>query len=153
MPSAVAPFRRSETQGRLLAEIFLGSSEHTISPLVEAAETSPATTMRDVDRLEASGYVTGRHYGKAHVVTANVQHPLQGPLQEIIGHSYGPVPILHDLLTRQTDIDQALILGSWAERASRIPGHDPNAIDVLAIGTIRPRAGAALAGEGGRLGS
>lgn len=143
----MAPFLRSETQGRILAEIFFGNGEHTISSLAKAAGTSPATAMREVDRLEASEYVNSRHYGKARVVTANERHPLYRPLREIIQYSYGPVPILHDLLNHQPDIDQALIFGSWAERASGIPGHDPEDIDVLAIGTIRPRAAAALANE------
>lgn len=147
----MAPFLRSETQGRILAEIFFGTGEHTISSLAKAAGTSPATAMREVDRLEASGYVAGRHYGKSRVVTANEQHPLHRPLREIIRYSYGPVPILHDLLERREDIDKALIFGSWAERASGIPGHDPNDIDVLAIGTIRPRAAAALANEASEL--
>lgn len=151
MPSAMAPFLRSETQGRLLAEIFFGAGEHTISSLGQAADTSPATAMREVDRLEASGYVKGRHYGKSRVVTANEQHPLYRPLREIIRYSYGPVPILHDLLEGHPDIDQALIFGSWAERASGIPGHNPNDIDVLAIGAIRPRAAAALANDASEL--
>lgn len=147
MPSALAPFLRSETQGMILAEIFMGHGEHTISSLAKAAGTSPATVMREVDRLVAAGYVTDRHIGRARVVTASTQHPLYRALQEIIGYSYGPVPVLRSVLQAHPDIDQALIFGSWAERASGIPGHDPNDIDVLVIGKMRPRAAAALANQ------
>lgn len=147
MPSALAPFLRSETQGAILAELFIGHGEHTISSLAKTVGTSPPTVMREVDRLVAAGYVTDRHLGRVRIVTANIQHPLYRPLQDIIRYSYGPVPILHDLLERQPGIDQALIFGSWAERASGIPGHDPKDIDVLVIGTMRPRAAAALANK------
>ena len=147
MPSALAPFLRSETQGVILAEIFMGNGEHTISSLAKAAGTSPATVMREVDRLVAAGYVIDSHVGRARLVIADTQHPLYKPLQEIIRYSYGPVPVLQRLLESQPDIDQALIFGSWAERASGIPGHDPNDVDVLVVGTMRPRAAAVLANE------
>jgi DNA-binding transcriptional ArsR family regulator len=147
MPSTLAPFLRSETQGALLAEILLGNAEHTITELATAADTSPATVTREVDRLVAAGYATERHVGRARLISANTQHPLYQPLKQIISYTYGPVPILHGLLESQTDIDQALIFGSWAERASGVPGHDPNDIDVLAVGKIRPRAAAALANQ------
>lgn len=145
MPSTLAPFLRSETQGEILAEIFIGSGEHTITSLARKAGASPATAMREVDRLVEAGYVVDRHIGRARVITANTVHPLYRPLQEIIRYSYGPVPILRDLLKDEPEIHQALIFGSWAERASGIPGHDPNDIDVLVIGALRPRAAAALA--------
>ncbi len=147
MPSALAPFLRSETQGAILAEIFIGHGEHTISSLAKKVGTSPSTVMREVDRLVESGYATDHHVGRARVVNANPRHPLYKPLREIVRYSYGPVPILHNLLERHPDIHQAFIFGSWAERASGIPGHDPNDIDVMVIGTMRPRAAAALANQ------
>lgn len=147
MPSALAPFLRSETQGALLAEIFMGHAEQTISALAKAADTSTATVIREVDRLVAAGYATERHVGRARLISVNTQHPLYQPLREIISYTYGPVPILHGLLAAQPDVDHALIFGSWAERVSGVPGHDPNDIDVLAVGKIRPRAAAALANQ------
>ncbi|MFF1829818.1 hypothetical protein [Paenarthrobacter sp. NPDC058040] len=147
MPSALAPFLRSETQGVILAEIFMGQGEHTITSLARAADTSPATVMREVDRLVAAGYVEDRHVGRARVVTANIGHPLYKALLEIIRYSYGPVPVLTALFESRPGVDQALIFGSWAERASGVPGHDPNDIDVLVVGSLRPRVAAALANE------
>lgn len=146
-PSAMAPFLRSEAQGRILAEIFLGHGEHTISSLAKAAGVSLPTAMREVDRFVEAEYITDRYIGRARVVAANPQHPLYRPLLEIIRYSYGPVPILHNLLEGRSEIDEALIFGSWAERASGIPGHDPRDIDVLVVGEIRPRAAAAIASE------
>lgn len=147
MPSALAPFLRSDTQGVLLAEIFMNDAEHTISALAKVAETSTATVIREIDRLVAAGYATERHVGRARLIKANTHHPLYRPLKEIISYTYGPVPILQGLLESHPDIDHALIFGSWAERASGVPGHDPNDIDVLAVGKIRPRAAAALANQ------
>lgn len=147
MPSALVPFLRSEVQGAILAEIFLGNGEHTISSLAKAVGTSQPTAMREVDRLVEAGYVTDRHIGRARVITSNTQHPLFRPLQEIVRYSYGPVPILHSLLANRPEIQDALIFGSWAERASGVPGHDPSDIDVLIIGDMRPRAAAVLANE------
>jgi len=147
MPSALLPFLRSEAQGAILAEIFLGHGEHTISSLAKTVGTSIPTAMREVDRLVEAGYVTDRHIGRARVITANTQHPLFRPLHEIVRYSYGPVPILRNLLAKHPEIQDALIFGSWAERASGVPGHDPNDIDVLLVGDMRPRAAAVLANE------
>lgn len=59
--------------------------------------------------------------------------------------------ILRTLLAGRPEIDQALIFGSWAERAVGRTGHEPNDVDVLAIGSIRPRPAAVLAREASEL--
>jgi predicted nucleotidyltransferase len=49
--------------------------------------------------------------------------------------TYGPLPVLTDLLAGATGVTAAFIYGSWAARYQGEPGPVPNDIDVLVVGT------------------
>lgn len=147
-PSALAPFLRSDVQGALLGELYADPSrEHTISTLATAVGTSPTTAMREVDRLVEAGYLNDRHIGRSRMVCVNTEHPLYQPISQIVRHSYGALPVLSNLLSGIQGIREALVYGSWAARSVGIPGRDPHDVDVLVVGSIRPRAAARIAAE------
>jgi predicted nucleotidyltransferase len=68
------------------------------------------------------------------MVQANTNHPLFQPMRDLVMATYGPEPVLRDLMNTIGGIDQAYIYGSWAKRRSGSPGHFPHDVDVLVVG-------------------
>lgn len=89
IPSALAPFLRSEAQGLILEALFLGHGEHTISSLAKSADTSPTTASREVSRLVAAEVVTARSIGRIRLVTVNTRHALYAPTRAVLAYAYG----------------------------------------------------------------
>ena len=54
--------------------------------------------------------------------------------------TFGPVPVLRELLADVSGVRQAWIYGSWAARYAQQPGPVPGDIDVLVVGTVDPDA-------------
>lgn len=57
------------------------------------------------------------------------------PLTDLLAVTYGPLPVLTDLLSGVEGVGQAYIYGSWAARYLGEPGPVPQDVDVLAVGT------------------
>ncbi|MBC7723887.1 MAG: MarR family transcriptional regulator [Burkholderiaceae bacterium] len=134
--SLLTPILRSDTQGRLLAELVLHPDrELTLTDLAKRVGVAAPTIMRDVDRLVAGGTLKDRRQGRSRLISANDQHPMYRPLREIVLYGYGPAAVLPELLRTIPGIAQAYLYGSWAERYTGTPGADPADIDVLVIGT------------------
>lgn len=57
------------------------------------------------------------------------------PLTDLLAVTYGPLPVLGDLLSGVAGVEQAYIYGSWAARYLGEPGPVPNDVDVLVVGT------------------
>lgn len=131
----LAPILRSDTQGRLLSDLYL-FPERGLTPtqLAASAGTSLPTVLREVDRLLESGYVLERRSGRNRYIQVNIAHPLFRPLSEIIEYAYGPIAVLPRLLAPISGIREAYVYGSWAARIAGEPGHDPHDIDVLVVG-------------------
>jgi hypothetical protein len=53
----------------------------------------------------------------------------------LLAVTYGPLPVLTDLLSEVEGVGQAYIYGSWAARYLGEPGPVPKDVDVLAVGT------------------
>jgi len=134
--SLLSPILRSDTQGRLLAELVLHPErELTLTDLAKRVGVAAPTIMRDVDRLVDGGVVKDRRLGRARLISINTEHPLARPLAEIVLYGYGPAALLPELLAGVAGIEHALIYGSWAERYTGTPGADPADVDVLIVGT------------------
>lgn len=131
----LAPLLRSDSQGLLLASLFLDPSrEFTLSELATRSGMSVASVMRDVDRLLESEYLTERRVGRSRLVRVNQEHSLFKPLSEIVLHAYGPEVVIHSLLKNVSNISKAFIFGSWAERITGTAGPNPQDIDLILIG-------------------
>jgi len=131
----LTPILRSDTQGRLLADLYLFPDRGlTPTQLALSAGTSLPTVLREVDRLLTAGYVTERRSGRNRYIQVNVAHPLFRPLSEIIDYAYGPIAVLPRVLAPINGIAEAYVYGSWAARIAGEPGHDPHDIDVIVVG-------------------
>lgn len=142
----LSPLLRSDTQGRLLAQLFAHPKRDlSVSELARLAQATLPTVLRDVDRLVEAGYLTERRMGRNRMVRANEGHPLFVPLSQIVIYGYGPTAVLPELLADVPGIDAAYIYGSWAARLEGQPGDEPNDIDLLVVGDAEPSQFYALA--------
>ena len=69
-------------------------------------------------------------------MTVNTSHPLYTSMAEIVAATYGPVPVLRDLLGSISTIESAFIYGSWAARRAGRAGPLPRDVDLMVIGDI-----------------
>jgi predicted nucleotidyltransferase len=77
----------------------------------------------------------GRCQRRVRAVTDSL---LSRPLTDLLAVTYGPLPVLTDLLADVEGITEAYIYGSWAARYRGEPGPAPADVDVLVIGTADP---------------
>jgi predicted nucleotidyltransferase len=132
----LAPLFRSDTQGRLLAAVFVApDDEHSITELANRAGTSVPTALREIDRAESTGVVTVRRVGNTRLVRANAEHPLYESIYRLVLATYGPPAVLAQEFENVAGIEVLLIFGSWAARYSGVSGRAPNDIDVLVVGS------------------
>ncbi|MGV8852102.1 MAG: winged helix-turn-helix domain-containing protein [Rhodoglobus sp.] len=131
----LSPILRSDTQGRMLAALFLHPErEYRATELAREAQVSLPTILRDIDRLTESGYLVERTSGRNRYLRANTEHPIFGSLASVLRYAYGPLAILPPLLSAIPGISEAYIFGSWAARYAGATGPDPQDIDVIAVG-------------------
>lgn len=137
----LAPVLRSDTQGKLLAEVFADpEAEHTVSALAVRAGTSLATALREIGRAEAARIVATRRLGNTRLVRADTANPLYSPYSEIVLATYGPPAVIREELAGVAGIERLYLFGSWAARYSGEAGRAPNDIDVLVVGDPDPSA-------------
>lgn len=131
----LAPLLRSDTQGRLLAELYLHPGrERTTTELAALADTALANASREVRRLVDAGFLLARSSGRNKYLRVNEEHPLFRPVAEILRHAYGPVAVLGPLLRDVPGVDEAYVFGPWAARLAGETGAEPGDVDVLVIG-------------------
>lgn len=131
----LAPLLRSDTQGRLLAELYLHPDrELTATELAGLVGTGVPNAWRELSRMADAGFLTVRSSGRNRYLRVNEQHPLYGPVSQILRYAYGPVAVLGPLLSEVSGVQEAYIYGSWAARLAGEVGPDPQDIDVLVIG-------------------
>lgn len=131
----LTPFLRSDAQGAVLAEALLDpTTELTISEIARRAGVLPAVAHREVSRLVEADVLRDRREGNNRLVRANTEHPLWPLMSQIVVETYGPVPLLRNLLAVLSGIREAYIYGSWAGRRAGQPGPPPRDIDVLVVG-------------------
>ena len=147
---AVAPFLRSDSQARILAEILLTDREQTLSEIAHATHVALPTVQREVDRLTRAGITKGRKQGRNRLVSADSTYPLIGPLTQIIAASYGPTTIIHEVFAGLEGLEHLIIFGSWASRLAGIHGPFPGDIDVLLVGADLSKLDAYRAAEAAR---
>jgi predicted nucleotidyltransferase len=140
-PSVIAPFFRSDAQGRILAAALLDPVERPLSDIAVRTDTPLTTVQREVSTLETAGVLISRKVGAARLVTANVDYPLLEPLRQIVAATYGPVDAVREAFAGLEGVDELIVFGSWAARMEGIPGGFPGDVDVLVVGTA-PRMAA-----------
>ena len=134
-PPPLAPFLRSDTQGKILALLLLDPADaHSLADVARAVDAPTAVVHKEVSRLVDAGVLIDARQGRSRLVRANPDYRLLRPLTELIMGTYGPVPILTRELADVSGIDAAYIYGSWAARHEGDAGAEPRDIDVLVVG-------------------
>lgn len=148
----LAPLLRSDTQGRLLAELYLHpNEERTTTELARLADTAVPNASRELRRLVGAGFLHARASGRNRYMRVNQDHPLYRPVAEILRYAYGPVAVLAPLLREVPGVEEAYIYGSWAARLAGEVGPDPEDIDLLVVGDTVDRSVLDVASETARL--
>ena len=130
------PLLRSQTQGDLLALLFLHpQQEYSLTEIARRIGVSTSGVHHEVTRLLDAGFVADRRVGNTRLVRANASTVVAEPLTQLLAVTYGPLPVLHDLLVDEPLVDEAFIYGSWAARYLGVPGPVPEDVDVLVVGT------------------
>lgn len=134
-PSALLPFLRSRLQGDLLAITYLHPDrEYSISELASLIDGTVKNVHFEASRLVKHGLLEGRKVGNVRLVRAALDHPLVEHLTGLMALTYGPLPVLTELLSPIEGILEAYIYGSWAARYAGQVGPPPNDVDVLVVG-------------------
>jgi DNA-binding transcriptional ArsR family regulator len=132
----LAPFLRSDTQGKILALLLLNPDDaYSLADVARAVDAAPAVVHKEVSRLVEAGVLRDSRQGRSRLVHANPEYRLHRPLTELITGTYGPAPILAGELSAVSGIDAAYIYGSWAARHEGNEGDQPRDIDVLVVGS------------------
>lgn len=135
-PSWLLPLLRSRVTGALLALLYLHPDrDYSLTEAGKAVGASPKVMSTEADRLVTAGLVREARRGQARLIRAETSGPVSRPLTDLLAVTYGPLPVLSDLLSGITGVERAYIYGSWAARYLGEPGPVPHDVDVLVVGT------------------
>jgi DNA-binding MarR family transcriptional regulator len=135
--AALSPILRSDTQGMILAQLFMNpGDDFSISELARQANTSTPTAMREVERLLESQLVTQRQIGRARLIQVNTKHELHDAIRKIVAYSYGPAAVLPAALYGIEGLEQAYLYGNYAAYLKKEKASDSPEIDLLLVGYV-----------------
>ena len=135
-PPPLLPLLRSRVQGDLLALLYLHPDrDYSLTEAAALIGASVKAVHAEAARLIAAGFVNDSRRGNVHLIRSATDTPVSRPLTELLAVTYGPQPVLTDLLRDAKGITHAFIYGSWAARYLGEPGPVPNDVDVLVVGT------------------
>jgi AraC-like DNA-binding protein len=135
--AALSPILRSDTQGMILAQLFMNpGDDFSISELARQANTSAPTAMREVERLLESQLVVQRTIGRARLIQVNTKHELHDAIRKIVAFSYGPAAVLPAALYGIEGLEQAFLHGNYAAYLKREQTSDSPEIDLLLVGYV-----------------
>jgi hypothetical protein len=138
-PPPLLPLLRSRVQGDLLALLYLHPDrDYSLTEAAALIGASVKTVHTEASRLIATGFIRDSRRGNAHLLRAVTDTPVSRPLTDLLAVTYGPLPVLNDLLADVEGITHAFIYGSWAARYLGEPGPVPGDVDVLVVGTADP---------------
>ncbi len=135
-PPPLLPVFRSRLVGDLLALILLDPERRwTAEELADRASGAYPTVTRELRRLGDAGIVLSDAVGRSRLWRANDRNPHFRPLSQLLAASFGPPQILAEEFRNVSGVDDLLIYGSWAARASGEPGPTPRDVDLLVLGS------------------
>lgn len=134
-PPLMAIFR-SRLQAEVLAAIYLRvwDTPVSISGLARDLGEPVSSVHREVQRLVEAGLLDEVKTGRTRLISRPDDDLIARALTELLAVSFGPLPVLTDLLAEVSDIDEAYIYGSWAARYRGENGPVPNDVDVIVVG-------------------
>ena len=133
---ALLPLLRSGVQGRLLALLYMHPDrEYSLTDAARLIGTSVKTVQKEASRLVEADFLRDRRQGNVRLLRAAADSIVTRPLTNLLAATYGPLPVLTDLLSGVDGVQAAFIYGSWAARYTGTPGPVPNDVDVLVVGS------------------
>jgi DNA-binding transcriptional ArsR family regulator len=133
--SALLPLLRSQTQGDLLALLFMNPTEEfTLIDVARRIGVSGPGVHHEVTRLVKVGFITDRREGNNRLIRAASDSVIARPLTDLLAVTHGPLPVLTKVLSEIPGVQRAYIYGSWAARYLGEPGPIPKDVDVLVLG-------------------
>lgn len=134
-PPPLLPILRSQVAGELLALLYLHpDTEYSLTEVANALHSSVQSVQHEASRLTEAGLIQDRRRGNLRLIRSGPESLLTRPLTELLAATYGPLPVLQELLNTTPGIESAYIYGSWAARYCGEPGPIPADIDVLIVG-------------------
>lgn len=131
---ALLPVLRSQAQGEILAFLYVDTQrDWTVSDLSRSLGIPLTTAQSEIARLEEWGIITSRKVGRSRLLRASTEHPVAGPLSQLILMTFGPLPVIAAEFAACRP-EHVIIFGSWASRFSGEFGDSPADIDVLVVG-------------------
>ena len=128
------PLLRLNVQGALLALLYLHpDAEYSLSEAASIIGASVKAVHSEASRLVEGGFAADRRIGNVRLLRAVQDSILARPLTDLLAVTYGPMPVLTDLLDAVDGIQHAFIYGSWAARYLGEPGPIPDDVDVLVV--------------------
>jgi hypothetical protein len=144
---ALLPIFRSQAQAELLTWLYLHPVEKfSLTDLAKRVGASVPTIHREAERLVESSLAVETKQGRNRLLAANPGHPATDALARLLEVTFGPRQVIAEEFAQLPGVDQLLLFGSWAARYSGVPGHTPNDVDVMVIGTV-DREGLYAAGD------
>lgn len=138
-PPALLPVLRSQVAGDLLALLYLHpEEEYSLTEAAGAIDASLNAVHYEVARLSEAELIQTRKRGNLRLIRAVTDSLLTRPLTDLLAVTYGPLPVLTDLIAGVDGVNEAYIYGSWAARYRGEPGPVPVDVDVLVVGTADP---------------
>lgn len=134
-PRPIFPLFRSPAQADLLTAIYLSNAPLSTDELLELTKLSRGGLHRLLQPLLSGGLVSRTKDGSKALYSANVDAPFYDAMLTLITVTEGPPTLLVKALSGVPGIERAFVFGSWAARTAGEPGHMPNDVDVIAIGT------------------
>jgi hypothetical protein len=112
--------------------------EYSLTEAANAIGANLPAVHYEVAKLSEGGLITTRKRGNLRLIRAVTDSPLTRPLTDLLAVTYGPLPVLTDLIAGVEGITEAYIYGSWAARYRGEPGPAPADVDVLIVGAADP---------------
>lgn len=135
-PPTLLPILRSQVAGDLLALLYLHpEAEYSLTEAASAIGANLPSVHYEVSKLAEGGLIVTRKRGNLRLIRAVNDSLLSRPLTDLLAVTYGPLPVLTDLIAGVEGVAEAYIYGSWAARYRGEPGLVPADVDVLVVGT------------------
>jgi predicted nucleotidyltransferase len=139
VPPPLLPILRSQVAGDLLALLYLHpEDEYSLTEAASAIGANTNAVHYEAGRLSEGGLIRTRKRGNLRLIRAVTDSLLTRPLTDLLAVTYGPLPVLTDLIANVEGITEAYIYGSWAARYRGEPGPVPVDVDVLVVGVPDP---------------
>lgn len=114
------PLLRSQIQGDLLALLYLHPDrEYSLTEAAGLIGASVKAVHTEASRLVAAGFLRDSRRGNVRLLRAATDTALTRPLTDLLAVTYGPLPVLTDLLSDVEGVDRAFIYGSWGRAPRR----------------------------------